>query len=95
MHSHPLCLFSILLGSAVSLVGQTIVYPLDIVRRRLQTNVKQDHRFIELFVILFKEQGLRGLFKGISLSWIKLPIVLTSSMGTFDASYYLLNKHFS
>ena len=84
---------SIVLGSSVSFLGQTIIYPLDVLRRRMQTNVKDDIRLPELVVQILRREGIRGLYKGISLSWFKLPIVMGASMATFDLSYYMLNKH--
>ena len=82
-----------MLGASVSFVGQTIIYPMDVLRRRMQTNVKDDIRLPQLIVQILHREGIHGLYKGISLSWFKLPFVMGASMATFDLSYYMLNKH--
>ena len=76
----------------MSFLGQTIIYPLDLLRRRMQTNVTDDLRLNQLVIAILRQEGIRGLYKGISLSWFKLPIVMGASMATFDLSYYTLNK---
>ena len=76
----------------MSFIGQTIIYPLDVMRRRMQTNVKEDIHLPQLFMKIIQTEGVRGLFKGISLSWLKLPIMMGVSMATYDFSYYMLNK---
>lgn len=84
---------SMVLSTSVAFVCQTAVYPLDVVRRRMQTNVKEDMKMTELLVHISKKEGARGLFKGITLSWFKLPIVMATSLTTFDFFYYVLNKY--
>ena len=74
-------------------MGQTAIYPLDVIRRRMQTNAKEDMNMGELLVHIAQKEGVRGLYKGITLSWLKLPVVMLTSLVTFDFSYYMLNKH--
>lgn len=60
----------------------------------MQTNVQaSDLTLIKCFKYIIKKEGIRGIFKGISLSWFKLPIILGTSMTTFDSVYYFLNKY--
>lgn len=33
---------------------------------------------------VFKEQGLGGLFKGLSMNWVKGPVGISISFTTFD-----------
>ena len=81
------------LGFTVSLLGQTLIYPFDVLRRRMQANVKEDLKMRQLAVAIAEQEGLRGFFKGVSLSWFKLPVVMGSSMVCFDLVYQLLNKY--
>lgn len=63
-------------GGASGMFAQTIGYPIDILRRRLQiggaeARAKYPNIFSAL-VTLYKEEGLRnGLFRGLSLNYIK------------------------
>lgn len=86
--------YSMGLAFFVSFIGQTAIYPLDIVRRRMQVDTKHDKLvFRKAFVKIVRENGFLSLYKGITLSWIKLPVVIGISFGTFDSLYYFLNKH--
>ena len=72
----------------IGLLGQNVSYPLDIVRRRMQTEglvTKTSYRSIRhtLRYILLTE-GLRGLYKGVSMNWIKGPLAVTISFNTYD-----------
>lgn len=81
------------LGFLVSLLGQTVIYPFDVLRRRMQANVKDDIKMRQLVLYIAENEGIRGFFKGVSLSWFKLPFVMCSSMVTFDYVYHLLNQY--
>ena len=82
------------LACCVSFVGQTAIYPLDIVRRRMQVDTKHEKlAFNKAIWGVVKEAGFWSLYKGITLSWIKLPIVIGISFGTFDSLYYFMNQH--
>ena len=68
-------------GSIASLSGQVVAYPLDIVRRRMQTATQmgiESSRYSSisgtLRTILKKEGFRKGWFKGYSMNCIKSPI---------------------
>lgn len=115
----------LLFGALAGLFGQTASYPLDIVRRRMQTSglngavyntiwdtilrvyryywtdwktttsVSWHHRLLILFynVSEFREEGLfRGLYKGVTMNWIKGPIAVGISFATFDIMQSALNQ---
>jgi solute carrier family 25 protein 42 len=101
-------------GAVAGLFGQSITYPLDVVRRRMQAEARPlvgvvgvgtgggtggggDGLAVRQMSVLgtmrhiAREEGFcRGLFKGLSMNWIKGPIAVGISFSTFDA----LKRHF-
>jgi len=92
----------LLSGGLSGLVAQSLTYPLEITRRRMQTVglvsreesstlMRQPGAAKEVplsmkdtMKTLLKEQGWRGLFKGLSMNWIKGPIAFSISFTTYD-----------
>lgn len=81
-------------GGAAGLVGQTVVYPLETVRRRIQVMKRQAiHAQGESIVVtadathvffrVWKEEGARGLYKGLSINFVKGPLALATSFTVF------------
>jgi solute carrier family 25, member 42 len=77
-------------GALAGAAGQTASYPLDVIRRRMQTaalvNIEEKNlNAIELLKKIIKEEGLRkGLYKGLSMNWIKGPIAAGVGFATND-----------
>mmetsp|Transcript_20711 Transcript_20711/g.51386 ORF Transcript_20711/g.51386 Transcript_20711/m.51386 type:complete len:423 (-) Transcript_20711:46-1314(-) len=105
-------------GALSGLFAQTITYPLEVTRRRMQTigivamsgadatvdvvggkangqntsvkakvrPVAPDHppSMASIVKELYKEQGTRGFFKGVTLNWFKGPIAFSISFTCFD-----------
>lgn len=73
---------SILSGSTAGLIAKTIVYPFDLTRKRLQIQGFQQGRIgfgkffqcngvLDCLRVTIKEEGVRGLFKGLVPSQVK------------------------
>eukprot|EP00742_Colponemidia_sp_Colp-10_P008646 GILJ01009379.1.p1 GENE.GILJ01009379.1~~GILJ01009379.1.p1 ORF type:complete len:313 (-),score=19.96 GILJ01009379.1:53-991(-) len=89
-----------LFGALAGAVAQSATYPLDVVRRRMQTEsfiktlqAQQQGRAVvhvlqrsmtDIFIHIMHTEGIRGLFKGLTLNWIKGPIAVGISFTTFD-----------
>lgn len=83
-------------GAIAGLAGQTSSYPLDIVRRRMQTDNVTGNTYksvVHALVTIARQEGIiDGLYKGLSLNWIKGPIAVGISFMTFDLTQNFLRK---
>lgn len=92
-------------GAFSGLVAQTVTYPIEVTRRRMQTiGLVGSHEtalssclgdqktmksaspptLISTVTQLYREQGIRGFLKGVSVNWMKGPVAFSISFTTFD-----------
>lgn len=81
------------LGILTTIVAQTAIYPLDIIRRRFQTDLNHQDTVLATFRHIVRTRGWRGLYNGLTLSWLKNTTALVVSMITFDVTYNFLSAH--
>uniref|UniRef100_A0A8C9JZF4 Mitochondrial coenzyme A transporter SLC25A42 n=1 Tax=Panthera tigris altaica TaxID=74533 RepID=A0A8C9JZF4_PANTA len=92
--TEPYPLERMIFGACAGLIGQSASYPLDVVRRRMQTAGVTGHPHASiahtLRAIVREEGAVRGLYKGLSMNWLKGPIAVGISFTTFDLMQILL-----
>ncbi|CAD7960231.1 unnamed protein product [Amoebophrya sp. A120] len=73
-------------GATAGLVAQSATYPLDITRRRMQVMPANTYRNeFDAIRKIYRTEGLRrGLFKGLSMNYIKGPISVAISFNVND-----------
>jgi solute carrier family 25 protein 42 len=82
-------------GALSGAVAQTAAYPFDVVRRRMQVDERycasktelrtRYQTMVSTFRHVYKREGVRGLFKGVTMNWIKGPIAFGISFSVYDA----------
>lgn len=84
-------------GGLAGLLAQTFTYPFDVLRRRAQTGRQPYGNVFVGIVQLAREEGVRrGLYRGLSLNYLKtLPNVMIymSLYDIFKARLLKLNRH--
>ncbi|KAK1152458.1 mitochondrial coenzyme A transporter SLC25A42-like [Acipenser oxyrinchus oxyrinchus] len=93
---HPYPAERLAFGACAGLLGQSASYPLDVVRRRMQTAGVTGHTYGSItgtMRLIVREEGLaRGLYKGLSMNWVKGPIAVGISFTTFDLTQILWRR---
>ncbi|OWF51841.1 graves disease carrier protein-like [Mizuhopecten yessoensis] len=68
----------VVFGGIAGAMGQTLAYPLDVVRRRVQLarmlpdSDKYRRRWYQILIMIYKEDGVpRGLYRGMSINYLR------------------------
>lgn len=94
----PMGLETWCMGAVAGVCGQCSSYPLDIVRRRMQTagvtgHTKEYTAILKTARLVYTQEGVKkGLYKGLSMNWIKGPISNGVSFLVFETVHRLLRS---
>ncbi|KAL8372067.1 hypothetical protein RB595_001725 [Gaeumannomyces hyphopodioides] len=84
----------LLAGGVAGLVSQTVSYPLEIIRRRMQVGGAVGDgrrlRIAETAAIIMKEKGVRGFFVGLTIGYAKVVPMAAVAFYTYEKSKTLL-----
>ncbi|KAL8339879.1 hypothetical protein RB601_006146 [Gaeumannomyces tritici] len=84
----------LLAGGVAGLVSQTVSYPLEIIRRRMQVGGAVGDgrrlRIAETAAIIMKERGVRGFFVGLTIGYAKVVPMAAVAFYTYEKSKTLL-----
>lgn len=84
----------LLAGGVAGLVSQTVSYPLEIIRRRMQVGGAVGDgrrlRIAETAAIIMKEKGVRGFFVGLTIGYAKVVPMAAVAFYTYEKSKILL-----
>ncbi len=81
------------MGAVAGAIGQTLTYPLDVVRRRMQIVGMPETQFagddyargtVRALRMIWRREGVTGLFRGISLNYVKVAPMVAISFTVFD-----------
>uniref|UniRef100_A0A0D9VDY5 Uncharacterized protein n=1 Tax=Leersia perrieri TaxID=77586 RepID=A0A0D9VDY5_9ORYZ len=84
-------------GSVAGLLGQTITYPLDVVRRQMQvqafssSNLEKGKGTFGSLAMIAKHQGWRQLFSGLSINYLKVVPSVAIGFTVYDSMKVWLN----
>ncbi|KAL1519810.1 hypothetical protein AB1Y20_023317 [Prymnesium parvum] len=88
LQGQPLSFRKLLFGYIAGLCAETLIYPIDTVRRRQQAlgdaSPLSQRGALSAIVLLFRHEGISGAFKGISLNLFKNPIATAVSFTIND-----------
>ncbi|KAL4962669.1 putative mitochondrial carrier protein [Aspergillus stella-maris] len=95
--STPGALRKLLAGAISGAVAQTCTYPFDVLRRRFQINTMSNmgYQYTSIFDavrVIVAEEGMRGLFKGITPNLLKVAPSMASSWLSFELTRDFLLK---
>lgn len=76
-------------GSVAGLLGQTITYPLDVVRRQMQVQTLSASNSVskgtfESLVLITQKQGWKQLFSGLSINYLKVVPSVAIGFTVYD-----------
>ncbi|KAH9464697.1 hypothetical protein Pst134EB_004216 [Puccinia striiformis f. sp. tritici] len=75
----------LLCGSIAGMAAQTVSYPLEIIRRKMQVGGPLSHRTIsQTAQLIFNTQGFRGFFIGLSIGYLKVIPMTAISFVTWS-----------
>lgn len=91
------------MGALTGLSARSTVYPLDVIKKRLQIQGFDNHHqsfgrhftcdgVIHCFMATIRREGVLGLYKGMSPSIVKAMVTTALNFGIYDEAKRLLTR---
>jgi len=87
----------LLCGGIAGAIGQTLIYPLDVARRRMQLSMtssetkKFSEGLFKTLAITYRDYGIvRGLYRGMSINYIRAIPMVAVSFSTYEVMKQML-----
>jgi solute carrier family 25 protein 16 len=73
-------------GAVAGIVAQTVSYPIDIIRRRMQVQGVGDTKssILKTARHIFLERGVRGFYIGLTIGYVKMAPMVATSFYVYD-----------
>lgn len=88
---------NLFVGGVAGAIAQTIVYPLDVVRRIMQLGhmiPDSSNYILQNLMMVYREQGVKGLYRGLSINYIRAIPSAAISFTVFEKMKEFLNITF-
>jgi len=79
-------------GAISKTVACCLAYPHEVARTRLREGNSRYHGFFQTLSTVFREEGYRGLYRGLGTQLIRQIPNMAIMMTTYEATVYLLNS---
>jgi len=81
--------YKLVCGAGAGITAQTLTYPGDVLRRRMQANGMMGerpvyHGILDCFKKILKHEGFRGFFRGLHVGWIRVVPGTAIQFTVFD-----------
>lgn len=73
-------------GAIAGIVAQTVSYPIEIIRRRMQVGNMVDNKagMVKTAQYIFLERGVRGFYVGLTIGYVKIVPMVATSFYVYD-----------
>lgn len=76
-------------------VASCVAYPHEVARTRLREEGDKYHRFWQTLGLVYKEEGLRGVYRGLGTQLVRQIPNTAIMMSTYEAVVYVLTTYFN
>ncbi|EGG23022.1 mitochondrial substrate carrier family protein [Cavenderia fasciculata] len=80
-------------GTLSGIVEETAIYPIDLVKTRVQVHPNPNVGFMSMMKEVYKAEGFKGMFRGLSSPLVASAMVSAIQFSTFEKSNQELEEH--